>query len=547
MTSLFAHIVLFAVLALPASAAIARAPVALPFANPPAAAAVVTLQDGIPQRSGERPTGQATPLRPTGDGTDVVLGATTNNETVSESGRTAVALPGGGFAVSWEDCSFPDVATRLQIIDASGAPLLANGGQVVDRYYGGNFGQGYQTMAAHPTSGVIIVVTHSLSDTSSEIRVHSIAADGSPRWAAAGVPAFGGAVPNRVFREPTVIAAADGGAFVCAYRNGSGPDFPVVCQRIGSDGTVLWASDGVLAGGRPGWRFLPRPLHDGAGGIVVFWQNNGIFGASPPNLMHIAGQRFSPTGARLWGEDGMLVYEAATVPINAHVQHEFDAVSDGAGGAVVAFEDWNGVGVPSRDVFAQRVAVDGTILWSDAIAVETGPLIQQLDSLTSTADGGVVVAVQEFEPDAIFRSRIHRLDGDGAQLWDPAGLPLGDPANPTEDYSSRGVSDGDRVRFAWTHQQTLFTYTFDVHYAEYTLAGERITPVGGTPLRTGAPAQFLRAFAHDTTNRTSLAVFEDYFPESQGYDASGALLGSDAIFAHGFEPVGVPGKAASRR
>jgi hypothetical protein len=91
-------------------------------------------------------------------------------------------------------------------------------------------------------------------------------------------------------------------------------------------------------------------VSDGAGGVIAFWNDRTA-------VDNIRAQRIDADGNRLWGPGGALVLTGTL----AGQTYRMAAVSDGSGGAIVAWSDPRGADL---DVFVQRVNASGTVQWS---------------------------------------------------------------------------------------------------------------------------------------------------------------------------------------
>lgn len=442
-------------------------------------------------------------------GVEVRLGTTSLPDELNELRQSVAVLPGGGFAVVWREGKFPSGAVRLQYVLPLGNVAFPGGGLTL-----ATGAQDHQTpvVVPHPTSGVLVAFGRGDAYGPSELLVQWVDGDGRPRWPGEGVSAFSAPVENERYTEQHLVANADGGAFVCAMRHDFTFDERIVCQRIGPAGRLRWAPKGVEAGGHPGWRVLPKAVSDGKGGIFVFWRNNRLLNDDRIDPVLVEGQRLAGDGRPLWGEAGRVIRTCNVAEIDNHGFNELDVVADGAGGAVIAFNDWNGNGHPNLDVLAQRVGGDGHLAWSKGVTVAAGRRTEALDSLIASPDGGVIVTVWHVQGSTRSSLRSYRLLPGGSHAWGAAGVSLSDPRATALDFGSYGEVDGDRVRLAWTHQLSPATREFDIYVAEYTLGGRRLVPAVGLPLHTRPKGQFLRGFVYDHQRGVGLALFEEFRP-----------------------------------
>jgi len=148
---------------------------------------------------------------------------------------------------------------------------------------------------------------------------------------------------------PVMLPDGQGGALVVWADLRSG-DHDVYAQRITSAGQPLWAAAGVIVCSASGQQVFPVIVPDAAGGMIVLWEDDRSGTAD------VYAQRVSATGQRLWAAGG--------VPLCTAIddQVELSAVSDGAGGAIVAWTDLRKG--TEADVYAQRVNASGVVQWA---------------------------------------------------------------------------------------------------------------------------------------------------------------------------------------
>ena len=452
-----------------------------------------------------------------------------NTELFSQQRDAVCALVGGGFAAAWQEGEFPQpVNIRLQYVDGDGNSLFAPGGLIVGSHA---YEYALIEVVTHPSAGVLVVFARYATQTTGEVRVNWIDAQGQLRWGATGVSLFGPMANAVVFGAPTVMADASGGAYVCATRQDlSGDDSQLVCQHVDADGQLLWPATGIAAGGEPGWRVLPSLVPDGSDGAIVVWSNHRLIFTPPEMPQLVEGQRFSAGGQRLWGPAGKLLRATAIPGIGFHSYLELLAVPDGAGGVVFAAEDWNGAMPASRDVVVQRVSADGILLWSPTTYIGATDEIEQVDSLTAMPDGGVVVGVARTDGVTTYLTYLQRLDGSGASVW-PQETPIG-VSSSMQDFSSFGLVVDGRLRFVYT---TFGPTSYDAHLAEFSLDGRRLTPPGGLAMATGPLNDPVRGIAQDAGGAVTALVFDEWIPGQVAQSNTWIGLYRSELFADGFE------------
>jgi hypothetical protein len=145
--------------------------------------------------------------------------------------------------------------------------------------------------------------------------------------------------------DQNIVTDGSGGAIVSwrDYLDGRGVE--VFAQRVDPSGVVQWTTDGAVVCAAESHQENPVMTADGAGGVIVSWndfRNNGQY--------DVYAQRLDPSGNTLWTEGGVAVCLAPGG------QGEQQVVSDGSGGAIVAWKDpRNG----NMDVYALSVNEHG--------------------------------------------------------------------------------------------------------------------------------------------------------------------------------------------
>jgi len=152
---------------------------------------------------------------------------------------------------------------------------------------------------------------------------------------------------------------------------------------------VRWTADGVEVCAEAAEQQCPRIAPDGAGGAIIAWwdMRNGNW--------DIYARRVDSGGTPLWGANGVPVCTAAGS------QRDQRLVSDGAGGAIITWEDER---AGDWDIYSQRVDSNGVRLWENGpgsgdyngIPVCTAIGNQENPSLTTNGEGGAIITWQDF-------------------------------------------------------------------------------------------------------------------------------------------------------
>jgi hypothetical protein len=184
----------------------------------------------------------------------------------------------------------------------------------------------------------------------------------------------------------------------------------LVAMAFSSPLHAQWQENGVTVAAATGEEEAPKIAPDGAGGAIIVWQT--VY-----RTPDIYAQRLDADGYLLWTAGGVPVCTAT------NGQHKPEIVTDGAGGAIIAWSDFrNG----NADIYAQRLDPAGNPLWTaGGIAVCTVAdtfgwwMLSRVRLVPH--EGGVIMAWHDNRSgnDDIYAQRI---DANGNILWTPNGV-----------------------------------------------------------------------------------------------------------------------------
>ncbi len=151
-----------------------------------------------------------------------------------------------------------------------------------------------------------------------------------------------------------------------------------------------------------------------------------------------------------WIEDGI-----AVCTMNG-VQDIPVVVSDGSGGAIIAWRDDR---VINTDIYAQRVDADGNVLWpSTAMPICTAPQSQSYPRIVSDGSGGAIIAWQD-PRSGVPAIYIQRINEDGYIQWQAEGVPV--CVDQTGLLIGQMISDGSGgAIIAWHDSRNFYNNVF---------------------------------------------------------------------------------------
>ena len=320
---------------------------------------------------------------------------------------TIAADSASGAIVTWADArngiGNPDI--YAQRISANGTVLWTVDGAALCTASGGQAGP---TLVSDGAGGAIVVWL-SGGSISRDIYAQRILADGTVHWTADGVALC--TVTGRGLPCLTIAADGAGGAIV-TWDDGRNGNNDIYAQRISAEGTVQWTADGVALCTASGSQLWSTSVSDGAGGVIVVWQD--WRGAD----FDIYAQRISADGTVRWAADGVALCTANDR------QQTPTIVSDGAGGAIVTWDDARS-GSDNRDIYAQRISAEGTVQWAaDGVALCTATGIQQAPTIISNGVSGAIVTWMDSRYGTNNSLYVQRISAAGTVQWAPNGVAL---------------------------------------------------------------------------------------------------------------------------
>lgn len=176
--------------------------------------------------------------------------------------------------------------------------------------------------------------------------------------------------------NPVMVGDGAGGAIITWQDKRGGIHDAIYAQRVNASGTVQWTTNGISVD--TSTTSNPAIVSDGAGGAIITWSRSST-------NYDIYAQRINSAGSFQWGANGVAVCTAAEdqkVPV---------MVSDGAGGVIIAWQDYRSG--TNYDIYAQRINSAGTRQWTiNGNAVCTDTYNQYSPSIVSDGTGGAIIA-----------------------------------------------------------------------------------------------------------------------------------------------------------
>jgi hypothetical protein len=303
-----------------------------------------------------------------------------------------------GAIITWQHGPYGDGDIYVRQVDASGAPLWTAGGVAICTATGH---QGWPALVSDGSGGAIITWTDERVGTDyADIYAQRVSASGTPLWTADGV-----AICDIWDRQgqPAILSDGVGGAIITWVDSRAGwMEYDVYVQLVDALGIPQWTANGVVLSAAEWMAEFPAIVSDGSGGAIIAWEDRRW---GQPDIF---ARRVDASGTPLWAADGVLICAAEGYQQNIAI------VSDGGGGAIITWHDYG-----RGNLYAQKVNASGNTLWAaHGAAVSTTAYGHHDPAIVSDGSGGAILAWQdyrwEYQDSDIYAQRIYSY---GSPAW----------------------------------------------------------------------------------------------------------------------------------
>ena len=276
--------------------------------------------------------------------------------------------------------------------------------------------------------GAIIVWQDKRGGSTYDIYAQRVSASGAAQWAANGV-AICGVDSDQV--SPAIISDGSGGAII-AWQDKRSGGYDIYAQRVSTSGVLQWSpftGDSVCKVVFD--QVNISMVSDGSGGALLAWED--YRSNAGPGLADVYAQKVNATGVPQWTANGIGVCTQGAAQRGPRI------ISDGSGGAFLA---WYDLRAGNYDIYAQRVTVIGGLVGiADGVAVCTSGTDQTNSDICSDGAGGAIIVWQDFRSTTSIDIWVQRMSPAVAIRWPVNGVVMNnnvayDQVNP------KLVSDG---------------------------------------------------------------------------------------------------------
>ena len=252
----------------------------------------------------------------------------------------------GGAIITWTDYRNGNADIYAQRIDKKGEILWDNNGTVICNATGN---QNIPLICYDGDNGAII----SWQDTTKgagdpDIYAQKINSNGKTLWDDNGTVICNNTESQGEFE---MCYDENGGAIITwKDTRAGGGKADIYAQKINSTGKTLWDDNGTIICNTDSYESRPDLCNDGQGGAIIVWDVN----------QDVYAQRINSTGTTLWDDNGTVICNESSSQYFAR-----GIVSNGSGGAIVAWDDMRDSLITGEDVYAQKVDTNGNTYWGN--------------------------------------------------------------------------------------------------------------------------------------------------------------------------------------
>src|SRR5579862_1859613 len=201
----------------------------------------------------------------------------------------------GGAIITWQDNRSGhnnNPGVYAQRINSTGSTLWKTNGVVISTTYTG-IGS-VPNIISDGAGGVIITMYYNGGSFGSYLYGQRVNAQGSTLWMNNGVPIFSGSNQG----SPVIARDGSGGIIVGWTDEGS---YKIYVQRVSSTGSTLWSPNGNILSTLGYFPYVNSIASDTSGGAYITWISSWD-NASPNQLFC---QRIDSQGSSLWATNGL--------------------------------------------------------------------------------------------------------------------------------------------------------------------------------------------------------------------------------------------------
>ncbi|MBA7532249.1 hypothetical protein ES705_24475 [subsurface metagenome] len=359
--------------------------------------------------------------------------------------------------------------------------------------------QSNPTIVSDGAGGAIITWQDKRGGTFYDIYAQRINSAGVVQWTANGEAICTEATQNQY--SPTIVSDGAGGAIIIWEDMRSG-NFDIYARRINSAGNVQWTADGEAICTASNNQRYPAIVSDGAGGAIITWYDERDAD------VNIYAQRIDSAGDVQWTANGKVICQAMGG------QYDPAILSDGAGGAIITWDDHRGA---DYDIYAQWIDSAGDVQWTaDGEAVCIADNNQEYPTIISDGAGGAIITWDDYRNGSHDDIYAQRINSAGAGQWATDGEAICTAVDDQEEPMI--VSDGDGgAIITWYDSRSIIVGDYDIYAQRINSAGNVQWTDNGEAISTAEDSQSYPTIVSDGTGGAIITWYDDRNPDTDIY------------------------------
>lgn len=311
-------------------------------------------------------------------------------------------------------------------------------------------------------------------DYDGNVYAQKVSSSGTLMWQTGGVPVC---VYARIQISLNIEPDNAGGAYI-VWEDNRNPGKDIYGQHLSSTGAPLWTVNGIPIANGDGDETYNTMWSDGLGGLIIGY----VYSLSGADDLYV--KRFLPNGQMAWNQP---------LPLSpvAEKQNKIKMAPINNDSFVFTWMDFRNT---DPDIYAQRVDLNGNILWPDPFVVYTDstatiPYPQENPRIVQTSDNAVIIIWEDKgnssgEPDLYAQ----KIGLSGTKLWDIAGVPL--CVADFSQSSPRMCSDNNGGCYvSWDDARNGNTANFDIYAQHLSSTGTSLWAPNGKAICTSPNEQ----------------------------------------------------------
>lgn len=247
-------------------------------------------------------------------------------------------------------------------------------------------------------------------------------------------------------------------------------------------------------------QFNPKIILDGNGGYIISWTEKN------PTDFNVWAQKLNANGVPQWGTSG--------VAVCTNTDHQVLAglVSDGAGGAIIVWEDSAGTGGGGshgmNDVYAQRLSSTGAKLWAtNGVSICSATELQSNINIISDNSNGAFIVWHDYRNNGYIGSDIYaqRINGSGVVQWTTDGIVICGATNPQ--IRPRLCADGSGGAYIAWEDYRLYSQS-EIYFQRINSSGTALFTADGVIACTAANDQLFPEIIPDGVGGAFLSWYD---------------------------------------